>query len=139
VYDITFLVAPDTSEAVYAQTYPYTAGKPTAVLFEDGSFTFRPVPDKAYRIEVDVFQRPTALLDVDDTPELSQWWQYIAYGAAKKVFEDRMDIESVQAITPEFMRQRSLVLQRLVIQQSGERTATIYVGKGVESNVENAS
>lgn len=130
-YEITFLVAPEASESIYAQTYPYATGKPTAVLFEDNQFIFRPVPDKVYRVEADVFQRPTALLDVDDTPELSQWWQYIAYGAAKKVFEDRMDIESIQAIMPEFMRQRSLILQRVVVQQSRERTATIYTEKGV--------
>ena len=70
------------------------------------------------------------MLEDADEPEISQWWQYIAYGAAKKVFEDRMDIESIQAIMPELMRQRSLVLQRLVVQQSGERTATIYTEKG---------
>jgi len=98
VYDITFVGAPYTNEKVTAQTYAYSAGKPVAVLFEDNQFTFRPVPDKTYRVEIDVFQRPTELLAVDDTPELSQWWQYIAYGAAKKVFEDRMDVESVQAI-----------------------------------------
>ena len=46
-----------------------------------------------------------------------------------KVFEDRMDVESVQAIVPEFLRQRSLVLQKLVVQQSSERTATIYADR----------
>ena len=129
-YDITFLVAPAATESIFAQTYPYTAAKPISVLFEDNEFVFRPVPDKTYRVEATVFQRPTALLAAADTPDLSQWWQYIAYGAAKKVFEDRMDIESIQATMPEFMRQRSLVLRRLVIQQSGERTATIYTEKG---------
>lgn len=130
VYSFTFPVAPGTSEDIVAQTFQYSTGKPRSVLFEDNSFTFRPVPDKTYRVEIDVFQRPTELLVAGDTPEISQWWQYIAYGASKKVFEDRMDVESVQAIMPEFMRQRSLVLQRLVVQQANERTATIYTERG---------
>jgi len=135
VYDLTFAGTPGTSEDIVAQSYSYTAAIPLTVLFEDRKFIFRPVPDKSYRVEVDAFKRPTELLLSTSVPNIAQWWQYIAYGAAKKVFEDRMDVESVQAITPEFMRQRSLVLQRLVVQQSGERTATIYTGIGAGSNV----
>jgi len=130
VYSFTFPTAPDTDKDVVAQAYKYSTGKPRSVLYEDNTFTFRPVPDKSYRVEIDTFRRPTELLADADEPEISQWWQYIAYGAAKKVFEDRMDVESVRAITPEFMNQRALVLQRLVIQQAGERTATIYTEKG---------
>jgi len=131
-YNFNFPAAspPGNGKDIVAQTFTYAAGRPTAVLFEDHKFTFRPVPDKTYRVEIDAFKRPTELLINDQTPEISQWWQYIAYGAAKKVFEDRMDVESVQAIMPEFMRQRSLVLQKLVVQQSSERTATIYSDSG---------
>jgi hypothetical protein len=131
VYAFTFPVAPGAGESVVSQAYSYKANRPRAILFEDNSFTFRPVPDKSYRIEIDVFQRPTEMLNDTDEPDIAQWWQYIAYGAAKKVFEDRMDVESVQAIMQEFTKQRALVLQRLVIQQASERTATIYTGKGV--------
>jgi len=136
VYAFTFPVAPGTGEDVVAQTYRYAAAKPRAVLFEDRVFTFRPVPDKTYRVEIDAFKRPTELLDGTDEPDIAQWWQYISYGASKKVFEDRMDVESVQAISPEFFRQRSLVLQRLVVQQSSERTATIYTERGAGSYVD---
>ena len=134
-YSLTFPVAPGSGEDVVAQTHVYNAGRPTAVMFEDHQFTFRPVPDKTYRVEVDAFRRPTELLSGTDVPDIAQWWQYIAYGAAKKVFEDRMDVESVEAIMPEFMRQRSLVLQKLVVQQSSERVATIYSGNGISINV----
>ena len=130
VYSFTFPTAPAASEDVTVQAFRYTTGRPRAVLFEDNKFTFRPVPDKAYRVQLDTFKRPTELLADADEPEISQWWQYIAYGACKKVFEDRMDVESVDAIMPEFMRQRSLVLRRLVVQQTGERTATIYTERG---------
>ena len=59
-------------------------------------------------------------------PELSEYWQYIAYGAAKKIFEDRMDQESVQLIMPEFKEQETLIQRRTIDQQSNERSATIY-------------
>jgi len=130
IYSFTFPTAPGTGEDVISQAYPYTSARPRAVMFEDHKFTFRPVPDKTYRVEVDAFKRPTELLNSTDLPDIAQWWQYIAYGAAKKVFEDRMDVESIQAIMPEFLRQRSLVLQKLVVQQSSERTATIYTERG---------
>jgi len=130
VYSFTFPIAPGNGENIVAQSYRYTAAKPRACLYEDRTFKFRPVPDKVYRVEIDAFKRPTELLNSTDEPDIAQWWQYIAYGAAKKVFEDRMDVESTQAIMPEFLRQRSLVLQKLVVQQSSERTATIYTERG---------
>jgi len=136
VYSFTFPIAPGTGEDVIAQSYRYTVAKPRMCLYEDRTFKFRPVLDKVYRVEIDAFKRPTELLDATDEPDIAQWWQYIAYGAAKKVFEDRMDVESTQAIMPEFMRQRSLVLQRLVVQQSSERTATIYTERGAGLNVD---
>jgi len=129
-YSFTFPAAPASGVRVYAQTFQYTTAKPRAVLFEDRVFTFRPVPDRSYRVEIDAYKRPTELLNSTDEPDIAQWWQYIAYGASKKAFEDRMDIESVKAISMEFMRQRSLVLQRLVVQQTEERTATIYTERG---------
>jgi hypothetical protein len=64
-------------------------------------------------------------------PELSQWWQYIAYGAAKKIFEDRMDMESVQLIMPEFKKQEALVNRRTIDQLSKERASTIYTEMSV--------
>lgn len=135
VYSFTLSTAPGSGAEIIAQTYAYTTSMPLVALFEDNKFTFRPVPDKSYKVEIDAFQRPTELLNSTDTPDLAQWWQYISYGASKKVFEDRMDIESVQAIMTEFMNQRSLVLQRLVIQQSTERSATIYTDMGAEFNI----
>jgi len=130
VYTVSFPVIPDLGQPVIAQTFSYATGRPRIVLYENNAFTFRPVPDKSYRVDIDAFRRPTELLQNGDEPDIAQWWQYIAYGAAKKVFEDRMDVESVKAIAPEFLRQRSLVMQRLIVQQSSERTPTIYSEKG---------
>lgn len=126
VYDITFNAAPANNEVIYSQTAPYSAGKPTGILYYNNELTFRPVPDQPYRVELEVDIRPTEIIGDATMPEISQWWQYIAYGAAKKIFEDRMDLESVQLIMPEFKTQESLVSRRTIGQLSKERAATIY-------------
>ncbi len=71
-------------------------------------------------------ERPSALLETNSIPALQEYWQYLAYGAAKKILEDRMDLESVQMIMPEFKKQENLVQRRTIVQYTNERTATIY-------------
>ncbi len=117
---------PGSSTRVEAQTVPYVAARPQSLLFFNNKITLRPVPDKPYRVEVEVYEQPTSLLAGANRLELDQWWQYISYLAAKKVFEDRMDLESVQMIVPELKNQERLVLRRTIVEQTKERTATIY-------------
>lgn len=104
----------------------YQPGKPLAMLYYDDKFTIRPVPDKTYAIQMEVDIRPTELLVANQSPQLEQWWQYIAYGASKKIFEDRQDLESVQMIMPEFKQQERFVLRTTIAQQANDRTVTIY-------------
>lgn len=123
---------------IYSETYPYTPSRPTLVLYYDNSFTVRPVPDKAYKIIMDAYIRPTELLNSGASPQLEEWWQYIAYGAAKKIFEDRMDLDSVQLIMPEYKKQEALVLRRTLVQQANERVATIYTDQAQGSGYYNS-
>lgn len=125
-YTLNFSAAPASGQAVNSQTVPYVAQRPLAMLFFQDQITLRPVPDQPYRINFEVYKQPTELLDDAQSPELKEWWQYIAYGAAKKVFEDRQDIDSVAAIMPEFKQQERLVLRRTLVQQSNQRSSTIY-------------
>lgn len=126
VFTLNFNAAPATSEPIVSQVVPYEANRPTSVLYFNNSFTFRPVPDQAYLVQIESYVRPTSLLVAGDEPDLEQWWQFIAYGAAKKVFEDRMDMDSVAMIMPELKNQERLVLRRTIVQQTNDRTATIY-------------
>jgi hypothetical protein len=111
---------------IYVENISYQPGKPLAVLFYDNKFTIRPVPDKVYSIQFEADIRPTELINSADVPQIEQWWQYIAYGAAKKRFEDQMDLDSVQLILPEFKEQERLVLRATLCTQANERTVTIY-------------
>ena len=125
-YVITFPVAPAVGAVINSQTVQVQVSLPQAVCYFDNTFIVRPVPDQPYEINFEVFVRPTQLLFTNSIPQLQEWWQYIAYGTAKKVFEDRMDLESVQMILPEYMKQERLCLRRTIVQITNERSATIY-------------
>lgn len=125
-YVVTFPSNTEVSKPIYFEGILYQPGKPVGMLYYDSKFTIRPVPDKVYSVQLEVDVRPTELIATNQSPDLEQWWQYIAYGASKKVFEDRMDMESVQLLMPEFKTQERLVLRSTLTQQANERTVTIY-------------
>jgi hypothetical protein len=120
--------APGAGANVNSQSVPYAAGIPQAVLYYDDKFWFRPIPDQAYKVTLEMYVRPTELLSTNtaQTPELDQWWQYIAYGAAVKVFQDRMDLDSVAMLMPEFKNQQNLVNRCTIVQLTNQRTSTIF-------------
>lgn len=126
VFTITFNGAPGSGIPINSQSIPATRTIPQAMLYYSNTFTIRPVPDMPYKINFEVYARPTALLSANQSPELEEYWQYIAYLAAKKIFEDRMDLDSVQLIMPELKKQENLCQRRTLVQYTNERTATIY-------------
>lgn len=126
-YNLHFPVAPGSGAVINAQTVPYTASRPQSILFYDGVFTLRPIPDQSYRIEMEAYIRPTEFLDDAQQPKLSEWFQYIAYGASRKVFQARMDMESLQNIEPEYKKQESLIQRRTISQYSNQRIPSIYI------------
>lgn len=125
-FTITFPFAPASGAAINSQTLTVVPSLPQSLMYYANQFYLRPVPDQPYRINFEVYARPTSLLETTQHPQLNEWWQYIAYGAAKKIFEDRMDSESVQQIMPEFKMQELLCNRRTVVQNSNVRAATIY-------------
>lgn len=125
-FTITFPQAPGVGQPINSQTIPAIVSLPQAMLYYNNVITLRPVPDQPYQINFEAYQRPTELLATNQSPQLEEWWQYIAYGAAKKIFEDRMDTESVSQIMPEFRKQEMLCNRRTIVQYTGERVATIY-------------
>lgn len=125
-FTITFSAAPGSGILINSQTVATNITLPQALCYYDNQFIVRPVPDQPYTINFEAYVRPTWLMQMDQSPALNEWWQYIAYGAAKKIFEDRMDTDSVQQILPEFIKQQTLCLRRTIVQYTNERTATIY-------------
>lgn len=125
-FTITFATPPAAGQPINSQTVPSICSLPQALMYYDNKFVLRPVPDQPYRVQFEAYVRPVALLQKNQSPELEEWWQYIAYGAARKILQDRMDLETVQLIEPEFKVQERLCLRRTIVQYTNERVATIY-------------
>jgi len=125
-YYVNFTTAPADGKSIWAQAVPYTASKPITVLYFNNKFILRPIPDITYRVDVTVYQRPTELTNDTDLPELSEWWEYIAYGAAIKILQDRLDMDTANLLMTEFHNQAILVNRRKIIQNASRRTSTIY-------------
>jgi len=125
-FTLTFTSAPASGVPINSQVYAYQPGQPIIMLYYNNTFTLRPIPNQPYQINFEVDVRPTWLMETTSYPALEELWQYIAYGAAKKIFEDRMDMDSVSLIMPEFKTQERLCLRRTLVQLTNQRTATIY-------------
>ncbi len=126
VFTINFTMNTVAGTPINSQTVPQQYALPQSLLFFGNKFTVRPVPDQAYAVNFEVYVRPTQLIAQGDVPELDEYWQYISYGASMKIFQDRMDLDSVQLIMPEFKVQERLCLRRTIVQQTNVRTATLY-------------
>lgn len=125
-FTCTFPVAVPALEVIWSETIPYQPAKPIGMLYFDNEFTIRPIPDMAYSVSIEVDARPTELLLVGDIPYEEQWWQYVAIGAAIKIFQDRMDMDSVNMIASEFQRQEDFVGRTSLVQYANQRSQTIY-------------
>lgn len=125
-FSVTFPNPPAAQANINSEVVPYVPSLPQAMLYYDDIFTLRPVPNSSYAVNLEVYNRPSELLTAGSVPQLEQWWQYIAYGASKKVLEDRIDMETLSLIMPEYKKQELLVLRTTVVQNTNERTATIY-------------
>jgi len=137
VYNINFSANVQPGTPINSETVPVSTARPQAILFYNNMFTLRPVPDQAYTINFEVYQRPVALGNPADPlvppgsgyqmiPELEEYWQLIALGTSIKILQDRLDMESVALIQPEYNLQMRLCLRRTLVQHSNQRTATIY-------------
>jgi len=118
--------APDNATAINAAYYPYVASRPRTALFFDNKITLRPIPNKSYRIEMEVFKVPSVFLAASQAPELRQWWQLIALGAALKIFEDTQNMDDYKNVLPLYQQQEILANRRTIKQQTSNRVPTPY-------------
>lgn len=125
-YTLVFNNAPANGEAVRVSYHSYKPSMPNAVLYFDNKFVLRPIPDKTYLVKIEVAVRPTELLATGQSPQLEQWWQYIAISASSTILFDRGDHEGVELLRPERERQEMLVLRRTLKNMAKLRSSTIY-------------
>jgi hypothetical protein len=59
-------------------------------------------------------------------PELSEWWEILAVGAAKKIFEERLDSDGVIFIDKMLKERYDIIETRTYAQLGQQRITTIY-------------
>lgn len=114
---------------INVQYIPYVASRPQSCVFYQDQIILYPVPDQAYTVSFESYKVPTAFLNDPNglmTPQLQEWWQLLAYGAADKIFADSGDLDNLQKYRPLLEEQMNLVNRRTIQQQTSERVATIY-------------
>lgn len=105
---------------------------PLGILFFQNQFTVRPVPDRGYTVELIAYRQPTqALVSAvsnpnSNYPELGEWWELLAFGAAKKVYEDRVDYDGVALIDKSLAERYSIAETRTYAQLGKQSMATLF-------------
>lgn len=96
---LNFTSAVPSGNNIQAQYIATNQSVPISILFFQNQFTLRPVPDQAYTIKLVGYRLPSqALMDKagnTGVPELLEWWETICFGAAKKIYEDRLDPDGI--------------------------------------------
>jgi hypothetical protein len=114
---------------IQIQYNPKKLSIPLAIMFYQNQFTLAPVPDKGYTVELTCYRQPIQALlaaDMSGNPELSEWWEILAVGASKKIFEERLDSDGVVFIDKMLKERYDIIETRTYAQIGQERINTIY-------------
>jgi hypothetical protein len=118
---------------INAQYIPYVASRPTCCMFFQDQIYLYPIPNQAYTVSFEVYKYPISfVVNPDGTydgtlnPQVNEWWQLLAYGAADKIFADNADFDNMAKFRPLLDEQMNLCLRRTIVQQTPERVASIY-------------
>jgi hypothetical protein len=125
---VTFTAVVPSGEDINVSYLSQQITRPTAILYLQNQLTLSPPPDQTYVVEITVYRKPTQVLleSSANSPELKEWWELIAAGAAKKVFEDRSDDEGVAQMERMLQSRYSVVETRTYVQIGNERVPTIF-------------
>ncbi len=129
-YNVTFPAIVPNGNQIRAQSVQYNANRPTTVFYfkNPQQIVLRPVPDKPYEVRIIAYVPPTALDDSNPSsvPDLNEWWEALAYGAAMKIFENNKDFQSASEMSESLERKLILLGRREWNYLHNEATKTIY-------------
>lgn len=109
---------------------------PLSIMFYQNQFTLSPVPNAGYTIEITCYRAPIQALiaaDLSGNPELSEWWEILSVGAAKKIFENRLDDDGVRFIDKMLKERYDIIETRTAAQIGQQRIQTIYTDQLTEN------
>jgi hypothetical protein len=126
---LTFTEAIPEGTPIQIQYNPKQFSIPLAIMFYQNQFTLAPVPDAGYTVELTCYRQPIQALlasDMAGNPELSEWWEILSVGAAKKIFEERLDSDGVMFIDKMLKERYDVIETRTYAQIGQERISTLY-------------
>ena len=128
---VTFNSVVPSGEAIFVSYMAHTLARPIGILYYRNELTMWPPPDRGYTVDLQAYRQPTVVLASSDsaTPELQEWWELIAAGAAKKVFEDRLDDDGIVLMEHMIGERMRVVEARTYAQLANQRVPTIFAGQ----------
>lgn len=127
---LLFTVVIPSGNAIQAQYNPVQPSIPLSIMFFQNQFTLRPVPDQGYTVELIAYRQPSQALFTagagTGTPELSEWWECLAFGAAKKFYEDRLDPDGIALMDKSLRERYDVAYTRTYAQLGKQRISTLY-------------
>lgn len=121
-------------QSIQLQYIPTNMTIPQGVLFFQNQFTFMPCPDQGYTIEMVAYRQPSQALlksqegteDLTGTPELIEWWECLACGAAKKIYEDRLDTDGIMVMDKMLEERYQVAYTRTYAELGKQQAQTIF-------------
>jgi len=127
---LTFSQVIPQGNPIQVQYNPALPNIPTSILFFQNQFVLRPVPNQGYTIEMTAYRQPTQALSQTagdlGHPELNEWWELIAAGASKKIYEDRLDSDGVMLMDKMLFERYKVAETRTYAQLGKQSIKTIY-------------
>lgn len=115
---------------IQIQYNPFQPSVPLSILFFQNQFVLHPVPALGFTITLVAYRQPSQALTntpaFSGNPELSDWWELIAVGAAKKIYEDRLDSDGVAMMDKMLAERYNISITRTWAQLGKQRISTIY-------------
>lgn len=126
ITNLSFISIIPTTVFIEVQTTPYSAGFPRCCLFYNNIFKLYPVPDRAYKIQIDAYVTPSVFFNTQNSVAFAYMSEFIARGTAQKILSDNGDWEQFDRYEPLFRQQENFVLRRSDRQRAVIRTPTIF-------------
>lgn len=132
---LTFTASIPSGNDINISYNPANPAIPQAILFWQNQITLRPVPDQGYLVEIVAYRRPSQVLlgtvnpelpNPAGVPELLEWWETLAAGAAKKIFEDRQDSDGIMLMDKMLAERYSLNETRTYAALGKQKIDTIF-------------
>lgn len=109
--------------------------QPSSILFFQNQFVLLPIPDQGYTIEMVAYRQPVQALigapvslggTSTGVPELSEWWQILAYGASWLIYKRRLDSDGESLMLNNLKESYEMIETRTYAQLGKQQMNTIF-------------